>query len=230
MALDPSRRFPLMCITQDGGPNPPAEQAARLCAAGARWIQLRMKDAPHPQWLATAREVVAACRAHGAVCIINDSVEIAIEAGADGAHLGQKDMDWSEARRRLGPERILGGTVNRALEAEKAVRAGCLDYVGVGPLRFTRTKKELAPLQGYDGIRNLISIVGEIPAWAIGGIELSDLPALREMGAAGAAVCSALLRNDAINENVRAFLEAWPFEPARSNPPHPSSLNPAPKP
>jgi thiamine-phosphate pyrophosphorylase len=189
-----------------------------------------MKDAPRPQWLATAREVAAICRSHGAVSIINDSVEIAIEAAADGVHLGQKDMDWNEARRKLGPGRILGGTVNRALEAEKAVRAGCLDYVGVGPLRFTRTKRELAPLQGYDGIRNLLSIVNGIPAWAIGGIELSDLPILREMGAAGAAVCSALLRNGTIGENVRAFLEAWPFDGARGGPPGPLKSKTAPKP
>ena len=212
MALDPPRRFPLMAITQDGGPMPHADQAARLCAAGVRFLQLRMKEAARAEWLATAREVAAICRASGALCIINDSVQIALEAGADGAHLGQKDMDWREARRRLGPELILGGTVNRLSEAEKAVRAGCLDYVGIGPLRFTKTKKELAPLQGYEGLRGLLAVLDAIPAWAIGGIEVGDLPTLRAMGAAGTAVCSALLRNDLIDENVRAFLEAWPFE------------------
>ena len=155
-----------MAITQDGGPMPHAEQAARLCAAGVRFLQLRMKDVARAEWLATAREVAAICRANGALCIINDSVEIALEVGADGAHLGQKDMDWGEARRRLGPGLILGGTVNRLHEAEKAVRAGCLDYVGIGPLRFTRTKKELAPLQGYEGLRGLLGVLGEIPAWA----------------------------------------------------------------
>ena len=221
MALDPSRRFPLMAITQDGGPMPHAEQASRLCAAGVRFLQLRMKDAPRAEWLATAREVAAICRAVGALCIINDSVEIALEVGADGAHLGQKDMDWREARRRLGPERILGGTVNRLDEAEKAVRAGCLDYVGIGPLRFTRTKKELAPLQGYEGLRGLLAVLDGIPAWAIGGIELDDLATIRAMGAAGTAVCSALLRNDTIDENVRAFLEAWPFDGAPAPLPSP---------
>lgn len=219
MALSPSRRFPLMAITQDGGPMPPAEQAARLCAAGVRWIQLRMKDAPRAQWLDTAREVASICRANGALCIVNDSVEIALESGADGAHLGQKDMDWTEARRRLGPDRILGGTVNREQEAHKAARAGCLDYVGVGPLRFTRTKKDLAPLQGYEGIKNFLSIVNGIPAWAIGGIELGDLPVIRSLGAAGTAVCSALLRNGTIDENVRAFLDAWPFADASQSSP-----------
>jgi len=59
MALDPARRFPLMAITQSGDPMPQAEQAARLCAAGARWIQMRMKETPRDPWLAAAREVAA---------------------------------------------------------------------------------------------------------------------------------------------------------------------------
>ena len=209
MALEASKRFPLMAITQDGVAMGHAEQAARLCAAGVRWIQLRMKDAPRDAWLATAREVVATCRAHDAVCIINDSVDIAIEAGADGAHLGRTDLDWSEARRRLGPGRILGGTVNYTWEAERAVQAGCLDYVGVGPLRFTKTKKELAPLQGFDGIHSLVTILSGIPAWAIGGIEVADVAEVRSTGATGTAVCSALLREGRIDQNVRAFLEQW---------------------
>jgi thiamine-phosphate pyrophosphorylase len=135
---------------------------------------------------------------------------MALEVGADGVHLGRTDLDWTEARRRLGPDRILGGTVNYLHEAEKAVRAGCLDYVGVGPLRFTRTKKELAPLQGFEGIAALISILGELPAWAIGGIEPADLPRLRALGAAGTAVCSAFWRDGAVDRNVAAFLAAWP--------------------
>ncbi len=214
MALDPSRRFPLMAITQHGAAMGHAEQAQRLCSAGVRWIQLRMKDAELQPWLATAREVAATCRAHGTICIINDSVEIALEVGADGVHLGRTDLAWVEARRRLGPEKILGGTVNYPHEADKAASAGCLDYVGVGPLRFTRTKKELAPLQGFDGIRALVGRLQGIPAWAIGGIEVADVAPVRELGVAGTAVCSALSRDGKFNENVRAFLEAWPFPPS----------------
>jgi thiamine-phosphate pyrophosphorylase len=205
--LDPSRRFPLMAITQNAGPLGHAEQARLLCAAGVRWIQLRMKDEPRDSWLATAREVAGICRAHGAVCIVNDSVEIAIESLADGVHLGRTDLEWTEARRLLGPGRIVGGTVNYLHEAEKAAAAACLDYVGVGPLRFTRTKKELAPLQGHDGIRALVSRLGGIPAWAIGGVEAADVPALRQAGVAGVAVCTALLRNGAVDANAAAFYE-----------------------
>ena len=210
MALEAHRRFPLMAITQNGGPLGHAEQVRRLCAAGVRWIQLRMKNVPRGEWLSTAREAVSVCRAHGAVCIVNDSIDIALEAGADGVHLGRLDLSWREARSHLGPGPILGGTVNTDADATRAVEAGCLDYVGVGPLRFTRTKKELAPLRGFDGIRSLVGMLGGIPAWAIGGVEVSDVPRLRGLGVAGTAVCSALLRGDRIDENVRGFLDAWP--------------------
>src|ERR1700720_4134827 len=117
MPLDPTH-FPVMCITQDGLPLTHAAQAARLCAAGARWIQLRMKNVAPDAWLATAREVVAICHAHGALGIVNDSVDIALAAGADGVHLGKLDLDCREARRRLGPLGIIGGTVNNADDAD----------------------------------------------------------------------------------------------------------------
>ena len=78
-----------MCLTQDGIVQN-AEQAERLCAAGALWIQLRMKNTAPTAWLEAARQAVAVCRAHGAVCIINDSVDIALAAGADGVHVGRQ--------------------------------------------------------------------------------------------------------------------------------------------
>jgi thiamine-phosphate pyrophosphorylase len=208
MPLDPTH-FPVMCITQDGLPLTHAGQAARLCAAGARWIQLRMKNTTPSAWLATAREVVAACHTHGALCIVNDSVDIALAAGADGVHLGKLDPDWHEARRRLGRLRLVGGTVNNLEDAVRALTAGCLDYVGVGPLRFTTTKQKLAPVLGLDGVRACIARLDRLPAWVIGGVETTDLPALRAAGAAGAAVSGALFRPDQIEENYRAVAAAW---------------------
>lgn len=202
-----------MCLTLDGLPLAPAEQADRLCAAGARWIQLRMKQASPDAWLATARAVVAVCHAHGAVCIVNDSVPIALAAGADGVHLGSLDLAWREARRCLGPEWILGGTVNNPADAARARTAGCLDYVGVGPLRFTASKQTLAPVLGLAGVGDLIAALGDLPAWVIGGVEPADLPALRALGAAGVAVSSALFRDGRLAENVRSFDDAWAAQP-----------------
>jgi thiamine-phosphate pyrophosphorylase len=198
-----------MCITQDGLPLTHAAQATRLCAAGARWIQLRMKNVATEAWLAMAREVVSACHAHGALCVINDSLEIALASEADGVHLGRLDFDWREARRRLGPLRLIGGTVHNVEEAGQAVAAGCLDYVGVGPLRFTATKRDLAPVLGLDGVRACLARLAGLPAWVIGGVEVDDLPLLQAAGAAGVAISGALFRQDQIEENYRALATAW---------------------
>lgn len=209
MPLSPYHYHPVMCITQDNRALSHVEQARRFCLAGAKWVQLRMKGAEAGAWLSAARDFVAVCREAGAVSIVNDSVEVAVASGADGVHVGKLDLDWAEARRRLGPGRILGGTVNNAQDADRAAGAGCLDYVGVGPLRFTATKRNLAPVLGLAGIAALVERLQGLPAWAIGGVQPGDMSALRGAGLAGAAVSGGLLENDAIDRNFRAFQDAW---------------------
>lgn len=201
-----NKAVPLMALTQDGLPISHVEQADRLCRAGVRWIQLRMKHAAPVTWFETARAVVSVCRGYNAVCIINDGVGVALATGADGVHLGRFDLDWTEARRRLGPRCLLGGTVNNEQDAQRARACGVLDYVGVGPLRFTTTKEQLAPVLGIDGVRALVVQLGGLPAWAIGGVNAADLPAVRAVGAVGVAVSGALFRDGGIEENVRAFM------------------------
>lgn len=219
-----ARERTLMCITLDGLPLPHAEQARQLCAAGARWIQLRTKNAAPVAWLATAREVVAVCREHGAICIINDSVEIALASDAGGVHLGSRDLDWRKARAKLGPNKILGGTVNNLADAARAREAGCLDYVGIGPLRFTTTKQKLAPVLGLAGVSELLTALSDLPAWVIGGVEPGDLPSLGAAGASGVAVSSALFRDGRIAGNLRSFNEAWATPGARRIGPRSESL------
>ena len=215
MPLDPAKRVPVMCLTQDGTGLAHSEQARRLCEGGARFIQLRMKGARRDLWLREATLAAGFCRAHGALLVVNDSVEVALESGAGGVHLGAKDGDWMEARRRLGADLLVGGTVNSAEDARNAAAAGCLDYVGVGPLRFTSTKQNLSPVLGTEGVARLIAALGGLPAWVIGGVVPADLPALYRAGAAGVAVSSHLHRGGRIEENLRALAEAWPAaEPA----------------
>jgi thiamine-phosphate pyrophosphorylase len=209
MALSAKQLHPVMCITQDGLPLSHTEQAKRLCTAGAKWIQVRMKNANDATWLPTAAAIVEICRAHGAICIVNDDVEIAIASGADGVHLGRTDGNWRAARIKLGARRILGGTVNNADDAQRAAAANCLDYVGVGPWRFTTNKKNLAPVLGPEGVQTLVRQLDGLPAWAIGGIEAADLPAVRATGATGAAVSSSLFRDGSVEGNYRALFAAW---------------------
>jgi thiamine-phosphate pyrophosphorylase len=209
MPLEPMRYSPVMCLTQDGLGISHAAQAARMCSAGAQWIQLRMKGAPMDEWLAEAAATASVCRDYGAVLVVNDSVEVALESGADGVHLGSLDGGWREARERLGDRAILGGTVNNPADAVRAVQAGCLEYAGVGPLRFTATKRNLAPVLGLAGVGALIAALEGLPAFVIGGVEAADIAGLRGAGAAGVAVSSALHRDDQIESNVRAFLDEW---------------------
>lgn len=205
----------LMCLTQDGEALDHVEQAAQLCAAGAKLIQLRVKGADLPRWTEIAASVTRICHTHGARCLINDRPDLALAVGADGAHVGQHDGDWREARRLLGPGKLLGGTVNDLAGARRAVEAGCLDYVGVGPFRFTRTKQKLAPVLGVEGVREVIAALDGLPAWVIGGIQAADLPVIAATGAAGVAVSSYLYRGAGIAEQFRELSEAWPLpEPA----------------
>lgn len=213
MSRDPlSFRPPVMCLTMDGLPLSHEQQVLALCESGARWIQLRMKEASPEEWLATAMKAVEICRRHGARLIVNDSVEIAVAAGADGVHLGKLDVDWTRARRAVGPSLLVGGTVNNAEDAARAEACGCLDYVGLGPLRFTATKRKLAPVLGFEGVAALLPLLGALPVWVIGGVRPPDLPLLRRLGATGAAVSSALFTEGAVAANYRTFSQAWPEE------------------
>lgn len=209
MPLDPDHFPPVMCLTMDGLALSHTEQARALVAAGAGWVQLRMKNAAPDLWLATAREVVSICHEGGALCTINDNVEIALAADADGVHLGKLDEDWVAARARLGPEKLLGGTVNNVEDARRASSARVLDYVGVGPLRFTSTKQKLAPVLGLEGIAALLPFLDGLPAWAIGGVLPADLPALRRAHLAGVAVSSSLYTQNQVSANLAAFTTAW---------------------
>ena len=198
-----------MCLTQDGLALSHFEQARQLIAVGARWIQVRMKAATDVERYAAACAIASLCRKHEAICIVNDRVDIALTADADGVHLGRTDGNWRDVRARLRPGMILGGTVNTDDDAVRALEADCLDYVGVGPWRFTRTKERLAPVLGRAGVAALIARLDGIPAWAIGGIGRDDLPDVRATGAAGAAMSSAFHREGTVAENFNDLSEAW---------------------
>ena len=209
MPLDPSQRHPLMCLTRDGIEISHLEQAVQLLMAGARWIQVRMKRASAQERLHTAGLIASLCRQYDAVCIVNDDVDVAVAANAHGVHLGRTDGLWSEARRAMGRDMILGGTINDEKDARRAIRANCLDYVGIGPWRFTTTKENLAPVLGPRGVAALVAQLDGLPAWAIGGIMAGDLPEVRASGAMGAAVTSALYGPGPIQDNFQNLNAAW---------------------
>ncbi len=110
-------------------------------AGGGRWVQLRMKEAPDGAIVEAGRAILPLCRTHGAVLIVNDRPELALEIGADGVHLGKMDATPSEARTILGPDITIGGTAN-TFEDIVRLQAEGVDYIGLGPYRFTTTKRK----------------------------------------------------------------------------------------
>lgn len=162
------------------------------CFNGIRWLQLRIKNRPEDEILKIAKEVKNICDRYDATLIINDHVSIAKLIGVQGVHLGKTDMPVSEARKLLGEEVIIGGTANTLEDVLQLQKEG-VDYIGLGPFRFTSTKENLAPVLGIEGYSSILQYSNStIPVIAIGGITAQDVPALLQSGVHGVAVSSAI--------------------------------------
>ena len=171
------------------------EGAERACRGGVRWVQLRVKNQPYAIWKQLALETQAVARRYGATLLINDNPRLAQEIGADGVHLGQADMPPAEARAMLGATFIIGGTANTFADVQRHAAAG-VDYVGLGPFRFTSTKEKLSPILGLAGYADILRQCRAaglaVPIVGIGGVMLADVPALLETGLHGVAVSGAI--------------------------------------
>ncbi len=172
------------------------EEVQMVLEGGCKWIQLRLKDVDDSEFREIAMEVIPLCRENGAFLIIDDRVELAKELGVHGVHLGKDDMSPAEARELMGPEAIIGVTANTAQEII-ALKGLDVDYVGLGPFRFTSTKEKLATILGLDGYRQIVSEVREagieLPIVAIGGITADDLDEVISTGVNGVAVSGAII-------------------------------------
>lgn len=176
---------------------------------GCRWIQLRMKDACESTLEDTALVVQKMCRDYGATFIIDDNVSVALKINADGVHLGKNDMPVAKARKILGERFIIGSTINSFDDLSSVLRDSRPDYFGCGPFRFTSTKKNLAPVLGYEGYMDLLGRMGEadilIPIIAIGGIRKDDIPQILECGVHGIALSSGIINADNPVEEMRSI-------------------------
>ena len=177
---------------------------------GCRWIQLRMKDADASTLEETALIVQRMCKDYGATFIIDDHVSLVKKIKSDGVHLGKNDMPIAEARQLLGNSFIIGGTVNSLEDVRATLQSATPDYFGCGPFRFTSTKKNLAPILGREGYRNIIQGMKEagihIPLVAIGGIGKEDIPELLESGVHGIALSGSILRAENPVEEMKEII------------------------
>lgn len=164
---------------------------------GCKWVQLRMKDAPDEQVAQLGVQARGLCDRYGAKLILDDRVELVVQTGADGVHLGKNDMPIAQAREILGPGKIIGGTANTFEDIVAHWKSGA-DYIGCGPFRFTTTKKNLSPILGLEGYRDIVARMKDagitLPLVAIGGITAEDIPAILETGVDGIAVSGTVLR------------------------------------
>jgi len=192
-------------IVDPVGGNDPVALAQTILDAGARLMQLRLKDASGRDFLAAARAIAKLCRKHGAILIVNDRVDIAILADARGVHLGQTDLPLEAARRIAGPtESKIIGISTHNVEQARAAENGGADYIGYGPIYPGGLRNNAAGL-GLDNLRAIRAAV-RIPIVAIGGITEARVPEVLAAGADAVAIITDVVNAPDIGAKVRALL------------------------
>jgi len=180
----------LYAVTADYGVRTHTAIARAAVEGGARVIQYREKGASSREMLQTALELRELTAASGAIFIVNDRIDIAQAAYADGVHLGQDDMPYSVARGILGDGYIIGISATDYREAVEAAREGA-DYIGLGPIYPTPSKDDAAPAIGIEGLSAVVQAV-DVPVVAIGGLTTDNIEEVIRAGADAAAVISAI--------------------------------------
>jgi thiamine-phosphate pyrophosphorylase len=196
----------LYAITDAASPLSHVEQVERLVAAGVGWIQLRDKRAAGRELFEIAVAALAVARPRGAKLVVNDRVDVALAANADGAHVGQDDLPADAARAILGPDRIVGVSTH-SVEQARAAADLPVDYVAIGPVFATATKENPDPVVGLEGVAAVRAAVA-LPLVAIGGVTLERAPGVIAAGADSVAVIGDLHAGGPLEARARAFLAA----------------------
>ena len=186
---------------------PLAMAAYALRDAGVRWLQYRDKRASDAEVVERMRELRAIFPAGEAMLLLNDRVHLCEAVGADGVHVGQEDMAAKQARKVLGPERLLGVSTHNVKQLRAALKTGAADYLAIGPVFATGSKENPDPVVGLEGVKAARALT-RLPLVAIGGITSENGREVIEAGADSVAVISGLLPEDGkrMAERVRDFL------------------------
>lgn len=180
------------------------EQIEDSLKGGITLLQLREKNLSREKFLKEAQEVKKLTDQYGVPLIINDDVEIALRADAAGVHVGQKDMEAGEARKKLGADKILGVSCRTVEDAKRAEEMGA-DYLGVGAMFATSTKTE-AEVITKERLMDICQAVS-IPIVAIGGIKEENMKALKGSGISGVAVISGIYAQKDIESACKRLLK-----------------------
>ncbi|OGP10093.1 MAG: thiamine-phosphate diphosphorylase [Deltaproteobacteria bacterium RIFCSPLOWO2_12_FULL_43_16] len=175
-----------------------------LIAGGAKIVQLRVKRLSSKVFLKSARIIRKITRDSSAIFIVNDRVDIALLAEADGVHLGQDDLPVKEARKLLGNNKIIGYSTHNIREALEAVRLP-VDYISFGPIFLTKTKHDAQTPKGIQGLAEVRKAV-DIPIVAIGGITETNMIHVFQEGADSVAMISDILTASDISKKVNRLI------------------------
>lgn len=188
----------LQYISQGNTPGEHLTHIESALDAGVRLIQLRLKNSSDELYLDLGHRTKTLCHAYDAKLIINDHACVAQSCNPDALHLGLTDMPVPEAKKLL-PGKLIGGTAN-TFEQVKQRCAEQVDYIGLGPFRFTSTKEKLSPVLGLEGYQSILDQMKaehlHTPVYAIGGIELKDIASLLNTGVYGIAVSGLITQSD----------------------------------
>jgi len=170
---------------------------------GADTIQFRQKSGSTREMIKLASEMKTLCAENGVTFIVNDRVDIAIAAEADGVHLGQNDFPIPLARKLVGEDVIIGGSAATMEEAQTCLSEGA-DYVGFGPVYPTTSKEDAGPVSGAELLKKLVQSIS-LPIIAIGGVSVENVHEVMKAGAHGIAVISAVCCQEDPEQATRAL-------------------------
>jgi thiamine-phosphate pyrophosphorylase len=190
----PKEKYYQLCLVTDRSLANGRSLAGIVAAAvkgGVTMVQLRDKTASTRAFIEDARALKALLAPPRVPLLVNDRIDVALAAGANGAHVGQGDMPVALARKLLGPKAIVGLSITQSAEA-RAEDVEFADYLGVGPIFPQLTKPDAAPTLGLEGLAEIRRITSK-PIVAIGGVTAANVRAVRSAGADGVAVVSAIM-------------------------------------
>ncbi|WP_290795718.1 thiamine phosphate synthase [Halomonas sp.] len=182
------------------------ETVVAAVRGGVTVVQLRDKHAADGEMIDQARRLKAALAGSGVPLIINDRLAVAVESGADGLHIGQDDGEVAAARMALGERALLGLSVQTPAQLAR-VDIERLDYLGLGPVFATPSKHDHAEPLGFEGLAALVA-ASPLPAVAIGGLKVEHVAAIRQSGAGGLALISAICGHPDPEAAARAIRES----------------------